>query len=274
MKNRTLLVAMLFGVVLVSLATPPALFAKTGFQKGRWMIDLRGGGLFSITGDPQRAVDSVNKSYLPVGYYTLTSGSESDRILSYATYISKEKAKINGETGEFAFEYALLDWLGIGADIHHSNYRVSGVPQLGLRYSMYDNFLIGLMLRYSGQPISNIILLETIDPFLTGSVQFVSATTLNFNVAFHLNSHSTWDPYVKIHLGFGGEAISEATILGRAGITLGSRFFVSDGFYIQTEVTSAYNYLQASTEGGSGETVILEGEYTEAYGQAGIGFAI
>ncbi|MCB1326771.1 MAG: hypothetical protein KDK35_16170 [Leptospiraceae bacterium] len=244
--------------------------AQTGFYDGRLLLEIKGVGGVSYGGAAYSDIRNLYEPDLP--FFTLLAGTDTQKLQALYTRQRSEPPDVQSYGGEFALEYAVLDWLGLGFDLHGEVYRVTNVRSIDASSATVSLLPYASVLASSGAGSLNslFINLEIIDPLLTNTVELIKIYTLDFNIAFHFLDRSTVDPYFRLVVGAGQETELKITAV-RLGGTLGARFFLGDTFYLLLEANGSRYFLTGKSEETADQQVddhLDEGTINAGFGVA------
>lgn len=169
-------------------------------------------------------------------------------------------------TATFGFEYALADWIGVGASLNNSNSKVENI----LYYQTTDYFAYSLV-----YPLFNVSPLcygptrcqndppasyEYLSPLITGRT-IATITTVDIALSLHIPVASNLDPFFK--LLYGADLLAQ-TKYGKIGASLGIRYVFDSGFFLSFE---AYRHSYKSRSA-------LEDAFLDTGFLTGIGYRV
>lgn len=241
-----------------------------GFYDGRLLLELKGVVGLNFAGAAAGDIENLYQPDIP--FFTYLYGSDSQKLLANTIYSSAEQPELSSGGGTFMLEYGVLDWLGLGFALQHEAYKVKNIrsfdPTLFLPLALTSQISSGSSSSTTSQTLlQTLVNLEIIAPLQIGTVDFLKINTLDFILAFHFLDRSFLDPFVRVNLGFGQESELDANVL-HVGATLGTRVFLTDGFYLTFEGDYSRYYLESNR----GDAEINE-NLDESSVRAGLGYA-
>lgn len=210
-----------------------------------------------------------------LGYFVRTYGTENEYIYSTYAFRNAEKPKLSGENYSILLEYVFKSNFGLGFSLNQNKYNLENLSidkfEGNLILNVFSNLYPDRAL--SIQDRTN---LEILSPYLQFDIRnFLILNTASINVSYHFLSSSNFDPYVRIHGGYGNKSNSQPTII-QYGISIGSRYFITDNFYILSDLQfnksdAVYN---ANSFFGSGGGQTIRWSINEVNIRFGTGFNV
>ncbi|TGL14940.1 hypothetical protein [Leptospira levettii] len=169
-----------------------------------------------------------------LGYYVRTFGNENEYLLSTYAFRNAEKPKLSGENYSILIEYVFKSNFGLGFSINQNKYNLENLSidkfQGNLLLNIYS--VLNPEKALSVQERTN---LEILSPYLQFDIRnYLILNTASINFSYHFLKSSNFDPYIRIHVGYGSKSNSQPTII-QYGLSLGSRYFISDSFYLMSD---------------------------------------
>ncbi|TGM45962.1 hypothetical protein [Leptospira vanthielii] len=208
-----------------------------------------------------------------LGYYVRTFGTENEILLSTLAFRNAEKPKLSGENYSFQLEYVFKSNIGIGISYNQHKFNIENLSI----DKFYGNLLLNIFSYYNPNSSLNIqerTNLEILSPYLQTDIRdYLIINTLSANVSYHFLNSSNFDPYIRLHAGYGNKSNTQPTVI-QYGITLGTRYFISDNFYILTELQGNRfdAVLKTSTFFGNGGGQTISWSLNEVNIRIGTGF--
>lgn len=238
------------------------------FRKGQFFIDLgyaagqpRGEELDYLTDSTAYQLDSYRLLLLSTNQQKQLLGA-----LRLATYSEPNKS---AQSGRLGFEYAVVNWLGVGGSLNTEKIRLKGIytgPIFDITYYLLPIFGTSCDGFFNATASCNPGILDYIAS-TKYDLKSTPLNTLDFDVGFHPGT-GAWDPYFRLTMGAG--KWDKATV-AKGGTSLGCRYRVASFAYVFAE--GYYNYYSIhlsasdSSSGTGGSATIQEGG-----GRAGFGF--
>ncbi|WP_061236525.1 hypothetical protein [Leptospira santarosai] len=184
-----------------------------------------------------------------LGFYANNLGTTEDKIASVYAFENAPKPKISGQTSSFLFEYLIKSKFGLGFSLNNSQFQGSN-----LSYSKFDYaFGLGILQSISSStqsiPIDQLIKLEIAFPYITyHDNSLLRINTFNFHLSYHFLENSSFDPYIRVSVGYGRDAIYNSKII-QSSVSIGSRYFVTEKIYFLAEAVGNNYDAYAETTG-------------------------
>lgn len=206
------------------------------------------------------------------GFYAV-NGTAEDKLLSYYAFDNAPKPTISGQNSNFLFEYLIKSKFGIGFSLNNSQFQASNLSIPKFYY------IVGLNILYPTVPgLQNITRdqftkLEIALPYINyRNNELANINTFNIHFSYHFLKDSAFDPYVRLLLGLGRDSISTSRII-RSSLSLGSRYFITDQFYLVGEIMGTnYDAYSKMSSLSSKEREILIWTLQEYSAKIGFGF--
>lgn len=174
-----------------------------------------------------------------IGDTTSLYGTQEQKFASFYTFQNSPKPKLKSQSFALFTEYLINPKFGLGISLNNTNFQAENLSQ-----TRFDNNLIyDNEKRFFGNPAirENAILREILLPYNTKSnTKFLQLITIGFHLAYHFISHPIFDPYIRVGFGY-GRNIEDMAIIYQSTLSAGSRFFLSESFYLLVEAM-ATNY--------------------------------
>ncbi|GBF44599.1 hypothetical protein LPTSP2_39020 [Leptospira ellinghausenii] len=170
-----------------------------------------------------------------LGYFVRTFGNENEYLLSTYAFRNADKPKLSGENYSILIEYVFKSNFGLGFSINQNKYNLENLSidkfQGNLLLNIYS--VLNPEKALSVQERTN---LEILSPYLQFDIRnYFILNTASINFSYHFLKYSNFDPYIRIHGGYGSKSNSQPTII-QYGLSLGSRYFISDNFYLMSDI--------------------------------------
>ncbi|XDD45333.1 hypothetical protein AB3N60_11455 [Leptospira sp. WS39.C2] len=170
-----------------------------------------------------------------LGYYVRTFGTENEILLSSFAFRNAEKPKISGENYSFFMEYVFKSNIGLGLSFNQHNINIDNLSV----DKFYGNILLNILTYNRGNSsltIQERTNIEIISPYLQFDIRnFLILNTITANISYHFLNSSNFDPYIRLHVGYGNKSNTQPTIV-QYGFTVGTRYFISDSIFIMSEL--------------------------------------
>lgn len=257
------------GILVFILGYPAALLAeRSGFYEGRFSVEARGGVGRHFTGSIANGFEKQN-DLLPVGPATLYFGRIDQQLIGFIVRERTPRAELRSGTLGLSLEYALSDSFGLGLSLGRESYSLKNVRAIS-RDAEIDLFYLALAAAYSGQNVNPIVSAEALFPLLvTDRANVERFNSADLDLAFHFNSGSAFDPFMRVGLGYGRGEVSGFDA-ARASIGLGSRFYLASWLYLQALATYQHQAIRGSERDPGGE---FSGDLGEARFEGAVGFS-
>ncbi len=231
------------------------------FRQGQMFMEFSYGA-----GKPQSTVlDSIadTSDYQLDSLRLAASSSQHKQLLGFARIQAYQEPRIQSTTARFSFEYAVLNWLGLGFSLNSQKLKLSNVYAgpilpvylyaIPLASSSCDGFI----------NLSSACGPGILDFASSATIDLVSEpiNTVDFEVGFH-PATGGWDPYFKLAMGAGAW---EQNTVAKGSAILGCRIRTAEWLYVFAEGYATHYTVQARR--GEGSVV-----GTDSGGRAGIGF--
>ncbi|WP_156844506.1 hypothetical protein [Leptospira wolffii] len=211
-----------------------------------------------------------------IGNYVWNVGTNEEKALSLYAFENSPKPKVSGQNYNFLMEYVFKNGIGLGlsatsADFQGSNLTFSrDITQVGV--ILYDSLIGNQSL--TQDDLKNIQILSPYYTYHQNDLLKMRIYSLQFS--YHFLENSVFDPYLRIGVGYGNEALSHAKIF-QSSVSMGTRFFFGQNLYALAEIagnnydgySKVGNVIQ-QYNGKEGHAWTLQ----EILGRVGIGFKL
>ncbi|MGE8723275.1 hypothetical protein ACO2KH_18330 [Leptospira terpstrae] len=193
-----------------------------------------------------------------LGYFVRTYGTENEFLLSTYAFRNAEKPKLSGENYSIQLEYVFRSNFGLGLSLNQNKYNLENLSIDKFDGNIILNIFSNLYPEkaFSVQERTSI---EILSPYLQFDIRnYLVLNTASVNFSYHFMKTSNFDPYIRIHGGYGNKSNSQPTII-QYGISVGSKYFISDNFYVLSDLQfnksdAVYNANSFFGNGG-GQTI-------------------
>ncbi|MDX1959134.1 MAG: OmpA family protein [Leptospiraceae bacterium] len=254
-----------FLIIFFILILPITLFSQdTGFRKGRTYFEYKYGFTYFHNGSLVENVHDKNKLIVPA-----IVGAD-DAFLYGFSRSDSNKPHLFSNSNNFLFEYGLSDKWGIGFTFHRETYNANN-----LSTSNFAQNLLFTSLLY-GQTINTQALADLNKRYvgLKENTKVMDVVSLDFNLAYHFSPNQKWDPYVRFGLGKGFDTFSPSTHITRLSGYLGTRYFITENFYLVGELGLAHHEVYRVSKQSPIARFAPNGVLNEAYVQVGAGVSL
>ncbi|TGN13316.1 hypothetical protein [Leptospira bandrabouensis] len=234
MKNKYKNILLLF----ITLVTNNVIFAEPN-RHGLFLEVIYGNSISNPHTNPNKISGNLYSNRKgtvdALGYYVRTFGNENEILLSTYAFRNAQKPKISGENYSFFIEYVFKSNIGLGLSFNQHNINIDNLSI----DKFYGNILLNILTYNRGNSSLSIqerTNIEIISPYLQFDIRnYLIINTLSANISYHFLNSSNFDPYIRLHAGYGNKSNTQPTVV-QYGITLGTRYFISDNFYIMSEI--------------------------------------
>lgn len=239
---------------------------ESGFGEGRFLVELRRTYGLDFGGSIAKSFRDQHRTPA-FGPLSVISGDPTTLAISYLVRSDAPEAELESRAAALSFEYGILDWLGAGLTVNHASYNLKNANLFPTSFALSLVPIPGFAL----DPV--LLNAELASPLITGKVtDFDRITSADLNLALHpFGGGGVLDPYLRVIGGYGRTKVNDLEVL-RYGGALGLRIFITDSFYVVTEVALVNNRI-SSTEEIYPYTGDLTGTLRETNAQVGLGFA-
>ena len=226
--KKYLLILFLFFILTSLLATEEDNEDKPSYHKGRLITDISFGSLHSDISSRSNPNTFTSLYFLyDVRPLLLSSNSESVSlgVYKYGTYEKPEMQNYNSRLG---FEYAVFDYLGLGASVTATRFRITKITP-GDYLSNPSLYILPDASRIGSPNIS--------DYFSFNRQEFqINFATVNAEASLHY-PYKIFDPFIR----FGYGATPGYPGVYKSSLSAGTRIFWEDSF-IQLEYIQNFLY--------------------------------
>lgn len=252
---------------LFSLASADAVFSEessTGFGEKKMFFEARYGLVYglpsSLSGSLPDRLEDKNRLKIPA------FAAADDLFLYSFAGSDSNRPYLHSSARSFLFEYGLSANWGIGFTLHNQLYKADN-----LSTSNYAQNMLYSAALY-GSDITNTQVLAALNKRYVGlkeNANVMNIGTFDLNAAYHFSPGKVWDTYVRFGLGRGNDFFSSSAVT-RYTAGAGSRYFVTEHFYLIGELQLAHNEIYKS-KGNVLSKFAPNGTLNEAYIQIGAG---
>ncbi|TGK83281.1 hypothetical protein EHQ24_06670 [Leptospira noumeaensis] len=234
-------------ILIISFSFQRQLLSQNNYDKRKFFIELTAAQSFLIPNTNLHKIDNnvMNKNndfynrHEVIGDTTSVYGTQEEKFASFYTFQNSPKPKLKSQSFALFSEYLFNPKFGLGLSLNNINFQADNLSQ-----TRFDNNLIyDNEKRFFGNPAirENAILREILLPYDTKSNnKFLQLVTIGIHFAYHFISHPIFDPYIRVGFGY-GRNIEDMAIIYQSTLSAGSRFFLSENFYLLVEAM-ATNY--------------------------------
>ncbi|TGL90068.1 hypothetical protein EHQ68_06130 [Leptospira congkakensis] len=237
----------IYAILLAILLSQNQLLAQNIYNKKKFFVEVTAAHSFLIPNKNLHRIDDnvMNKNndfynrHEVIGDTTSLYGTQEQKFASFYTFQNSPKPKLKSQSFALFTEYLFSPKFGLGISLNNTNFQADNLSQ-----TRFDNNLIyDNEKSFFGNPAirENAILREILLPYNTKSnTKFLQLITIGIHLAYHFISHPIFDPFVRVGFGY-GRNIEDMAIIYQSTLTAGSRFFLSESFYLLVEAM-ATNY--------------------------------
>ncbi|TGM62939.1 hypothetical protein EHQ94_02180 [Leptospira meyeri] len=182
--------------------------------------------------------DFLNRQEV-IGDRTASYGTDEQKLASIYAFENSPKPKLNSKTISIFMEYLFNPKFGFGISLNKVNFEALNISDTKFQNNLANDYLNTYL---TNQAIrDNSVIREILHPYNTKSnPEFLQIYTLGLHLAYHFISHPIFDPYVRLGFGY-GRNLEDMAIIYQTTLSIGSRVFLSENFYILIEASGS-NY--------------------------------
>ncbi|MCW7471848.1 hypothetical protein [Leptospira kanakyensis] len=243
MKSKKIMI-----ILIASFSIQAQLLSQNNDDNRKFFIELTAAQSFLIPNTNLHRIDSnvmnknndFNNRHEVIGDTASLYGTQDQKFASFYTFQNSPKPQLKSQIYSFFGEYLFNPKFGLGISLNNANFQADNLS----RTRFNNNLIYENEKRFFADSSSireNAILREILIPYDTKSnSKFLQLVTIGIHFAYHFIKHPIFDPYIRIGFGY-GRNIEDMAIIYQSTLTAGSRFFLSDNFYLLLE-TMATNY--------------------------------
>jgi len=210
-----------------------------------------------------------------IGDRTTAYGSDQQKLASIYAFLNSPKPKLTSQSFSMFAEYLFFPKVGFGISLNNTNFQAHNISETkfdnNFRNDLLNSYLTNQTVR------ENSIVREILLPYTTKSnSDFLRILSVGFHVSYHFINHKTFDPYIRLGLGYGRNN-EDMAVIYLTTLSLGSRFFLTDKFYLLAECTGsnydAFKVKDSSLFESKKNNLSHVWSLQEYSGKIGIGFA-